>query len=204
MYVIMIHVLSDCINDYMPGSFLSAASFFLSRSLTFAVPAFIMSSGIKMLNKFSGEPLYYFKFIAGRINKIYIPYILWSIIYYLYFVFHRHYFDFSIVDLLGYLLTGDIAAPFYFIIVIMQFYLLMPLWLSFCKRIRPSAGILTAAALTVLSKYLARNIEINSKVFTNTTILNFCYNSFKFLYTFSFTFNYFPTNTNGIPYTEFW
>lgn len=167
MYVIMIHVLSECISGYTKGTFLSAAAFFVSRSMTFAVPAFIMSSGIKLMNKFKSERLEYFGFIAGRIKKIYVPYIVWSIVYYLYFVFYRHWFDFSTGDMLRYLLTGDIAAPFYFIIVIMQFYILMPLWLLLCRRVPAAAGVCAAAVLTVLSKYLTRGFEMNAKIFSN-------------------------------------
>ncbi len=165
--VVMIHILSGCINGYTKGTFLSAASFSLSRSITFAVPAFIMSSAIKMSSKFTDKSLYYIGFMKGRIKKVYLPYIIWSIIYYLYFVFHRNYFPFNIKDMLLYILNGEIAAPFYFIIVIMQFYLFMPLWICMFKKIPPAWGILIAVIITVISKRLTHGLAINNRIFTN-------------------------------------
>ncbi len=165
--VVMIHVLSGCINGYIKGTFLSVASFSFSRSITFAVPAFIMSSAIKMSYKFSDGKIDYLKFMTGRIKKVYLPYLVWSIVYYLYFAFHRNYFPFSIKDMFLYMLNGEIAAPFYFIIVIMQFYLLMPLWIKMFKKLSPKRGIFIAVCITVLSKYLTHGMDINNRIFPN-------------------------------------
>lgn len=165
--VVMIHVLSGCINGYMKGTFLSVASFSLSRSITFAVPAFIMSSAIKMSYKFSDGKIDYPKFMTGRIKRVYLPYLMWSIVYYLYFVFHRNYFPFSIKDMFLYMLNGEIAATFYFLIVIMQFYFLMPLWIKIFKKLSPKCGILVAVCITVLSKYLTHGLDINNRIFLN-------------------------------------
>lgn len=60
LFVVMIHVLSDSIANYPKGSLLSAVSFVFSRFLTFAVPAFIMSSGIKFAHSFSEGNFNYF------------------------------------------------------------------------------------------------------------------------------------------------
>lgn len=165
--VVMIHVLSGCINGYTKGTVLSVASFSLSRSITFAVPAFIMSSAIKMSYKFSDGKIDYLKFMTGRIKKVYLPYLMWSIVYYLYFVFHRNYFPFSIKEMLLYAFNGEIVAPFYFIIVIMQFYFLMPLWIKIFKTLSPKCGILVAVCITVLSKYLTHGMDINNRIFLN-------------------------------------
>ena len=168
--VVMIHVLSGCINGYTKGTALSVASFSLSRGITFAVPAFIMSSAIKMSYKFSDGKIDYLKFMAGRIKKVYLPYLMWSVVYYLYFVFHRNYFPFSIKEMLLYAFNGEIAAPFYFIIVIMQFYILMPLWIKIFKKLSPKCGILIAVCITVLSKYLTYGMDINNRIFLNYLI----------------------------------
>lgn len=165
LFVVMIHVLSDSIANYPKGSLLSAVSFVFSRFLTFAVPAFIMSSGIKFAHSFSEGNFNYFSFLKRRITKIYIPYLIMATIYYLYFVFHRHYFDFSWVVLGRHLSLGTIAAPFYFIVIIMQMYILAPITLGFCKNITPAFGILIAGAITILSKYLMLDFKYSDRVF---------------------------------------
>ena len=174
MVVVIIHILSAAIGGYARGSVLSAAAFLISRSLTFAVPAFIASSGIKMFNKFKSEELDYPKFIIGRIRKIFVPYVLCGTAYYLYFVFRRHYFPFDIKELLLYLVRGDIAAPFYFIIVIMQFYILMPLWLWTSRKLPHGMYILAAVIITVLLTLLTNGYAINDRLFTNYLIFWVC------------------------------
>lgn len=165
LFVVMIHILSDSIASYPKGSVLSAVSFIFSRFLTFAVPAFIMSSGIKFAHAFSEGSFNYFSFLKRRITKIYIPYLIMATIYYLYFVFHRHYFDFSWMVLGRHLWLGTIAAPFYFIVVIMQMYILAPITLGFCKNITPVFGILLAGIITVASKYLMIDFKYADRVF---------------------------------------
>lgn len=165
MFVVMIHVLSDSISGYPKGSFLSGASFIFSRCLTFVVPAFIMSSGIKFAHTYTDGNFNYFSFLKRRITKIYLPYLFVATVYYLYFVFHRHYFPFSLQALGRYLMLGTIAAPFYFIIIIMQLYILAPLTLGFCKNITPAFGILLAFLITILSKYLMLDFKYSDRIF---------------------------------------
>ncbi len=165
LFVVMIHVLSDSIASYPKGTFLSAASFLFSRSLTFVVPAFIMSSAIKFAHSYSEGEFRYFSFLRRRITKIYIPYLIVAAIYYLYFVYHRHYFGFSWLVLGRHLAFGTIAAPFYFIIVIMQLYLLAPLTLGFCKLVTPTVGIVLSFLITILSKYLLLDFQYSDRIF---------------------------------------
>ncbi len=165
MFVVMIHVLSDSISGYPKGSFLSGLTFIFSRTLTFVVPAFIMSSGIKFAHLFSEGNFSYFSFLKRRITKIYIPYLIVASVYYLYFVFHRGYFPLNWAKYGEYMALGTIAAPFYFIIIIMQLYILAPLTLGFCKNITPIFGIVIAGLITILSKYLMLDFKYSDRIF---------------------------------------
>lgn len=165
LFVVMIHVLSDSISRYPNPSVPSGIAFVFSRMLTFVVPAFIMSSGIKFSHIYTNGSFNYFSFLRRRITKIYIPYLIMAAIYYLYFVYHRHYFSFSWTALASYLSLGTIAAPFYFIIIIMQLYVLAPLTLGFCKNITPSVGIFLALIITIVSKYLLLDFKYSDRVF---------------------------------------
>ncbi len=165
LFVVMIHVLSDSVDSYPVGSFLSALSFISTKIITFAVPAFIISSGIKFAHTYTEGNFSYTAFLKRRITKIYIPYLLVAAVYYLYFVFHRHYFPFDGLTMVRYLGLGTIAAPFYFIIIIMQFYILAPITLGFCKRITPTFGIILAGIITILAKYFLMGFKYADRVF---------------------------------------
>lgn len=165
MFVVMIHVLSDSIDSYPIGSFASAISYIFSRAISFAVPAFIISAGVKFTHSYADKSLSYFSFLKRRITKIYIPYLIIATIYYLYFVFHRHYFSFEWSTLLSHLSLGTIAAPFYFIVIIMQFYLIAPLTYHFCRNISPFFGVILAAIITVSAKYLMLGLKYADRIF---------------------------------------
>jgi peptidoglycan/LPS O-acetylase OafA/YrhL len=124
-----------------------------------------MTSGIKFAHTYSEGNFSYFSFLKRRITKIYIPYLIIAALYYLYFVFHRHYFDFNWAIFGRHMLLGTIAAPFYFIIVIMQLYILAPLTLGFCKNITPVFGIFLAGIITILSKYLMLSFKYTDRIF---------------------------------------
>lgn len=163
--VVMIHVLSEAAGGYAKGSVLSAAVFFVSRAATFVVPAFIISSGIKFANKFKEKKLEYGKFILSRLKKIYLPYAAVAAVYYLYFVFRLHYFDFNLSEMLHQIMMGTAASPFYFIVIIMQFYITAPLWLAVCRR-ASSVKLVTAvfALLTAAAQYFLRGYEYGDRV----------------------------------------
>ncbi len=167
MFVILIHVLSEGVAGFTHATLPSALFFCTSRLVSFAVPAFVFTSGMKLCMKFRDSTLNYPKFLWGRITKIYFPYLFWAVIYYLFCVYRLHYFDFSLADLLKYMLNGEISAQFYFVLVIMQFYLLMPLWLLLCRKCTPSVLILFGAILTIAAKILLANWSYNDRIFVS-------------------------------------
>lgn len=118
------------------------------RLSTFVVQAFIFLSGLKTF--MNGKEENYGRFLLKRLKTVVIPYVAAVLLYYLYFVYIEKYFPFSVGDYLGYLIRGDIAAQFYFVIIIVQFYLLYPLWKVILKHIKPRWGILIAAVLNIV------------------------------------------------------
>lgn len=165
--VVMIHILSESIALYVKGTFLSFLSFAASKTLTFVVPAFMISAGIKFAHKFENTFFNYFDFMKGRISKIYIPYVIFTIIHYIYFVFYRKYFGFDFSALFNYIIHGSIVAPFYFIALIMQFYILAPIIMMFCKVIPSNLGILISAAISIASMYYLGGQKYGDRIFTS-------------------------------------
>lgn len=134
MFVILIHVLSEGVNLFPKWSVLSIVFFAVTKLTTFAVPAFIFTSALKLFYKFGERKFSYMPFLLDRIRKIYVPYIIMVVIYYIIFVYTFHIYEFNPVSLIKYILNGDLSAQFYFVVLIMQFYLVMPMWILISKN----------------------------------------------------------------------
>jgi len=167
LLVILLHVLSIGITNADPGSFKMLFIYMPWRIAAFAVPAFIFSSAVKVsynLEQTGREN--YFSYIWKRIKKIYIPYVIWCLVYYS--VFYKiNYVRGDIGELLTYLLDGTLSAQFYYIIVIMQFYLLRPLWSFALRKVPWYISVSCAALLNV--------IMIQAPGFLSALNINFAY-----------------------------
>lgn len=161
LFVIIAHAMSECITFYPKNSLLYFIFFYVSRSMSVAVSAFILSAGIKFMNKYKKDTFSYLEFLTDRIYKIYIPYIFIVCLYYFYFIFRGNITGFNLTELLKYIISGNLAAPFYFIVIIIQFYILAPIWLFFCRKIHAILGIIIAAAITFTSHYFLKADWIN-------------------------------------------
>ncbi len=99
---------------------------FLNQIFRFAVPLFFMISGFVLeLNYHLHES--YFTYLKKRINRIFIPYVFWSGIYY-FFVYTKHTENFF-----QSLLAGDASYQLYFIPALLIFYLIFPFIHNFYK-----------------------------------------------------------------------
>ena len=150
--VVIAHV-NAMVVRYFPDDFY-LMSYVIFRLLSFVVPAFIFASGLKLARKYADDnvKLRYFPFIGNRFLKIYFPYVCWVVVYYFYLMEFGYgvYFDWT--ELLIYIGTGQLVDHFYFVIAIMQFYLLFPIILRFCKKTTPIIGILITLPLTILAR----------------------------------------------------
>lgn len=148
LLVVFIHVSSAPVTTYDKGSVQFAAVFIPWRFSSFVVQGFIFLSGLRLfLTKGGGVD--YGRFYSGRLTKIVLPYVAWNVIYYLYFVL-TGYFPFSLAELGLYVLRGDLVSPFYFIVTIVQFYALVPLWFAVVGKVRPAAALLVSAAISLI------------------------------------------------------
>jgi peptidoglycan/LPS O-acetylase OafA/YrhL len=149
MLVIFIHVTSEPVTAYSKTSLQYAAVFLPWRFSSFAVHGYIFLSGARMFLGKGGAGISYGKFYRSRLARVVLPYIIWNLIYYVYFVL-RGYFPFSLPELGLYIVRGDLVGPFYFIVVIVQFYALAPLWLALVRKANAAAALVAAAAVTFL------------------------------------------------------
>ena len=152
--VVFIHVASAPLNALDSKSWQYVAIMIPRRGFAFVVQGFIFLSGLKLFLS-ENKTFSYGKYLLKRFKHIILPYIIWVVIYYVYFAYYRRYFPFRIKDLLAYIYTGDLVSPFYYIIIIAQFYLLAPLWRRIIAAANPVILTAFSVMITVISwKYL--------------------------------------------------
>jgi surface polysaccharide O-acyltransferase-like enzyme len=151
--VIFIHVAANTSTASSGQNSLFADMLFMIKWLVnFAMPGFIFASALKQGLSHAGSRKYV-PYMLGRVRRVYVPYLVWVVIFYIYFLF-AGYFKFSLRDLLRYILDGTLVAHFYFVLVIMQFYLLYPVLRFYTRNLRTRTGLPIAVLITLIVAYL--------------------------------------------------
>lgn len=151
LLVILIHVLSVGITSVDRSSWLAVLLYVPWRLSAFAVPMFLYTGAVKAARQFGDAaltPRVYFRYILRRFTKIYLPYAAWVAIYYLYFL-HIHYVQGGIGEFLSYLLLGNLSSPFYYIVIVMQFYAALPLWVWMLRHVHACTAIGVSLLITL-------------------------------------------------------
>ena len=124
--VIFIHVTAAPITNLSHNILGVKILFTLNRMCGVAVHGFVFLSGLKLfLKETSG--INYISYFGSRIKRIYIPYLIAAAMYYLLKIL-RGIYVFDIRQLTTFLIFGNGESHLYFVFVIMQFYILFPLW----------------------------------------------------------------------------
>ncbi len=143
LLVMWIHICSPAITGLPKESMTFLGIYVPWRLSAFVVQAFLFLSALKLF--LSKKEVKYSRFLWGRCKKIGLPYVVAVLISYIGLI----YFGFYVFDwrfLLRSLFVGDMIAPFYFVVIIFQFYLLLPVWQWIVGRL-PMCAVLVAAVL---------------------------------------------------------
>ena len=149
--VVLIHVLSAAIFQVERTSWQGAAVYFPWRLSAYVVPMFLYTGALKLARQFEHRtitPGSYLTYCVGRVRKIYLPYVLWVVIYFFSFL-QIGYVRGEAGEFFNYLVTGTLSSPFYYIILVMQFYFLMPLWIWMVRHVPAWLGLLVGLLVTV-------------------------------------------------------
>ena len=142
--VIGIHVGSQYLGNTSANIHLIALFEVASR---FSVPIFFFISAFGLFyNMDMQEPFLYKRFMARRFRTVLIPYIVWSLFYLLHDGLLYHTGFPSPLSLLSLLFFGNAKYQLYFLVILLWFYLLMPLWIYMVRR----ATLKSLAVLLVL------------------------------------------------------
>jgi len=167
--VIWSHSSSYALTHLSTASWQYALMYSLQRICFVSVYGFFFLSGVKLTlsRKKPPPPL---TFWAKRGKGILLPYCLAVAVYYVWFSLILRYFPPSLPDYLGYLVRGDLSAPFYFTVALAQFILLAPLLRALAENC--SAILLIPAALIVT---LISTLYFNDVLHVFAPGVNFAY-----------------------------
>lgn len=147
LFVLLIHILSLGISSLDPASWQYAVIYIPHQLAAYVVPAFLFCGAVKM-GAAPGGP--YLPYILRRFRKVYLPYAVWNVIYFLVLLSIGFVPDGSPAQLLRYIANGTLSGQFYYVLTVMQFYLLMPLWRWAVRRVPWYTGLALSLFVTVL------------------------------------------------------
>lgn len=148
--VITIHSTSMALIDAR-HSLLFYPFLFLNVFSSFAVPVFIFVSGFVLFYNYVDRPLrgkHMIEFFRKRLMFIVLPYVIFSLLYYLTLVARGL---MPLGDLPLVLFTGKAYTHLYYVILIIQFYLVFPLLLWGVQRLRQWISSPRRAAFVILT-----------------------------------------------------
>ena len=159
------HSLAGFIYDGKMDLFTSSVACLLLSIARFGTPTFLFVTGFVLLYNY--ETLPYGEFIKKRLTKVVIPYVLWSGIYlaFLKIASRQAWGNFSenLSTLANHIIRGSASYHLWFIIMILQFYILFPLFRRLvirCKGEKKWVGLTIGiilyqiAAIWIYGKYL--------------------------------------------------
>lgn len=133
LFVVLVHLTSEAAIDLKVGSISSILFSFINTSSTYVVPTFVFISGFTLYYRYKNSDLNLFKFYYRRFKSTLIPYVIWTILYYVLYIKLFNY-NFSLDFIFENLLFGTMVYHLYFVIIICQFYIAFPLILFLYKH----------------------------------------------------------------------
>ena len=167
VFVIFIHTSSEAFWYYDKGSLYSIIVYTFNKILSFAVPCFIFMSGFKLSHSKKIISLKdYVCFLKRRIIKIYLPYVLIAAIY-IYYLSKHNYINMNITQMIVSILRGDFSSPFYFIVIIMQFYIIFPVFQRIINKKNSWIVLILAIFISMYFKVVVLKSNIEGNILIN-------------------------------------
>lgn len=166
LLVIFIHISSYPLAGYEPKSLPYNGVLFLWRLASFVVQGFVLLSGLKMFLSSKEKP--YFKMLAGKLKVIVLPYAFWYVVYYIFYMIIADY-PINFKFMAKHFFLGSLAPHTYFVPLIMQFFLLYPVWKFMIKKVKPTIAIPVALLISLFAESCLPIILYNKNI-------NFIYN----------------------------
>ena len=128
--------------------------FAYGQLLNFAVPAFVFISGYWMSKKQIKCLKDYGTFLIKRLSRVFVPYLFWSFILLGYTAIKTHNVDVN--KIIFKILTGGASWGYFFIIMIVQLYIMTPLLQYINRKRYGPISVVIFNVISVLALYLSR------------------------------------------------
>ncbi|MEG6565767.1 acyltransferase [Thermoanaerobacterium saccharolyticum] len=164
--VLMIHTTASAVSTLDKSSISYLIFAFINRFSQFAVPAFIFASSMLLMYNY-GDSNDWKLFYKKRLKNVLMPYIVWTMIYgiYLYVIYNEPLKSILTVENF---LFGGMFYHLYFIVIIVQLYILFPVLIYIYKIINKNIYIILLSIIIfqmadiLLFKYIISRYYPNS------------------------------------------
>ena len=150
--VILVHISAIPVASMESSNPILGVFILLNRATKYTTATFIFISGFVFFYRYHKHKFHYSTFLKKRFKNTLLPYVIWTILYYLYFIYEGYY-TFSIRFLLDNFLLANMSYHLYFILTISQFYLLFGIFLKLFKRYNSHFLLLVFLIVNLLSLY---------------------------------------------------
>lgn len=162
--VMIVHITATGVTGYIHGSFPHLVTLLVNKSLKFTTPIFIFISGVTSFYSYRKKEFKYFSFLKRRLAKVLVAYLLWCIIYYEAYI-KIGYYTWDMNFLITSVLQGTMSYHLYFVIIIVQMYVVGPLFYYILRNTDKKVTVLmVAAVITLLSAEFIR-FELSDRLF---------------------------------------
>jgi probable poly-beta-1,6-N-acetyl-D-glucosamine export protein len=164
--VIMIHVTATPAALMEGSSIFREILVFLNAVTLYAVPCFIFLSGLVLMLSSRGKSIDYIPFVKRRLSTVIIPYLGWSSVFYVTYALSGL-VKVDLNSLFTSFVMGKANYHLYFIVIIVQLYVLFPLLKGMLERFRTPVAVIAVAAYEVLQLTLMPGFEYKDRFFTS-------------------------------------
>ncbi len=168
-FVVFGHLTSVPITTLTVGTRDYLLFFVCHKFVHFAVPGFLFLSGLKLSYSYQKKTFVFRDFAKKRILKVFFPYLFWYVIYYILFRNLNFMEHKTLIEHITAFFLGTIAAPFYFVILIFQFYALFGVILWLLRRFSHT-GILWKTAVFQIFYFHWSSSPYSDRFFANYLI----------------------------------
>lgn len=174
LLVIFIHIAAECVTEYRTDSIPFAVMCSAHRLSSFVVQGFLFLSGVKLFLPRRDAAFSYPKFYLSRAKRVVLPYLFVFALFCVYFVSTKR-LAFNLPYFLRECLTGGLVGHFYYVAIMCQFYLLIPLWRFVVRKCSPAltmfVSLLTMCICRAHLPEIVRlltgvELTLNSRLFT--------------------------------------
>src|SRR5699024_8928495 len=190
LLVVAVHVTASTAYSYSNKVFTHELLGYINQIGRLGTPVFAVISAFLLMSSVINRGFSIKYFFKSRFTKIFIPYVIWTFVYLIFRYYYLDNFN-SDTPFINYFVFGNASTHLYFIVVVLQFYLVFPL----LQYLRKGPLLLMVYVISCIVNYfwvITGNVELSSAFIT------------KFLNSRLFILNWISYFMLGIVYVNYY